>query len=137
MALRSRLRRRRPPFAAPPAPGRIARETAGRGLPIGRIESASYQDESVSLAPGGRLFFDTDGAKEEVDASEAEPGHSQLMAEIDRARELPLREELERLADSVRDLSDCRPGDDVSLLALERVASSPGRGSERGPAGTW
>ena len=59
------------------------------------------------------------------------------MAEIDRARDLPLLEGLERVADAVRDWSDGGPGDDVSLLAIERVAPRPGPGPERGPAGAW
>lgn len=121
------LRRGEPPVELP-----------GRGLPIGMIESASYQDETVALAPGDRLYFYTDGATEALDASGNEFGRLRLMAEIDRVRELPLREGLERLAAAVRNWSDGGLGDDVSLLAIERVASPrPGPGSERGPAGAW
>lgn len=105
------LRRGEPPVEVP-----------GRGLPIGMIESASYRDETVSLAPGDRLYFYTDGAAEALDASEVEFGRLRLMAEIDRTRDLPLREGLERLADAVREWADGSPGDDVSLLAIERVA---------------
>ncbi|MBK9373686.1 MAG: SpoIIE family protein phosphatase [Holophagales bacterium] len=112
-------------------------ELPGRGLPIGMIESASYRDETVSLAPGDRIYLYTDGVTEALDASEVEFGPARLMAEIDRTRELPLREGLELLAHAVRNWSDGGPGDDVSLLAIERVAQRPGSGRERGPASTW
>ena len=79
----------------------------------------------------------TDGVTEALDASEVEFGPARLMAEIDRTRELPLREGLELLAHAVRNWSDGGPGDDVSLLAIERVAQRPGSGRERGPASTW
>ena len=117
--------------------GEPPEELPGRGLPIGMIESASYRNETVALAPGDRLYFYTDGVTEALDASEAEFGRWRLMAEIDRVRDLPLREGLELLADAVRDWSDGGPGDDVSLLAIERVAPRPGPGWEQGPAGAW
>ena len=120
------LRRNEPPVELP-----------GRGLPIGMIEGASYRDETVALAPGDRLYLYTDGATEALDASEVEFGRMRLMAEIDRARNLPLLEGLERVADAVRAWADGGPGDDVSLLAIERVAPRPGAGPGRGPASAW
>lgn len=120
------LRRGEPPVALP-----------GRGLPIGMIENASYRDETVSLAPGDRLYFYTDGATEALDASKVEFGSARLMAEIERARDLPLLEGLELLADAVQDWSDGGPGDDVSLLAIERVDARPGVAVARGPATAW
>jgi sigma-B regulation protein RsbU (phosphoserine phosphatase) len=115
------LRRGEPPVELP-----------GRGLPVGMIEDASYRDETVSLAPGDRIYIYTDGVTEALDASEVEFGRLRLMAEIERARDLPLREGLERVAEAVRDWSSGGPGDDVSLLAIERVAPRPGPGSDRG-----
>lgn len=120
------LRRGEPPVELP-----------GRGLPIGMIEGASYGDETVSLEPGDRIYVYTDGATEAVDASEVEFGPERLMAEIDRARELPLAEGLERVADAVREWANGGPKDDVSLLAIERVAPRPDSGPDRGPAGAW
>jgi PAS domain S-box-containing protein len=120
------LRRGEPPVELP-----------GRGLPIGMIESASYLDETVTLEPGDRIYFYTDGVTEAQDASEVEFGRSRLMAEVERTRDLPLAECLERLADAVRDWSDGGPVDDVSLLAIERVAPGPAAGSDRGPGRAW
>ncbi len=103
------------PRTGPPTPLR------GAGLPIGMIEHATFDDESVTLQPGDRLYFYTDGVIEAVDASEQEFGHARLMAEIDRHRDRPLREGLDIVADMVRDWSGGHLRDDVSLLAIERM----------------
>jgi sigma-B regulation protein RsbU (phosphoserine phosphatase) len=92
----------------------------GGGLPIGMIEHATFNDETVFLQPGDRLIFYTDGVIEALDASEQEFGYARLMAELDGLRGLPLRAAIDRLADLVRDWSGEHLRDDVSLLAVER-----------------
>jgi sigma-B regulation protein RsbU (phosphoserine phosphatase) len=103
------------PRTGPPAP------LHGRGLPIGMIENATFDDETVILQPGDRLYFYTDGVVEAVDASEQEFGSMRLMAEIDRLRDRPLREGLDHVAALVQDWSGGQLRDDVSLLAVERT----------------
>jgi phosphoserine phosphatase RsbU/P len=93
----------------------------GRGLPIGMLEHATFDDEAVTLRPGDRLYFYTDGVIEALNASEQEFGHARLMTEIDRLRGHPLRQGLDVIADVVIDWSGGRLGDDVSLLAIERT----------------
>ena len=93
----------------------------GRGLPIGMIEHATFDDELVILEPGDRLYCYTDGVTEALNASEQEFGVTRLMAEIDRLRDRPLRPGLDVIADLVTDWSGGDPKDDVSLLAIERV----------------
>ena len=119
------------PAAGPPVP------LPGRGLPIGMIEHAAYQDETVVLQPGDRLYFYTDGVLEAPDASEEEFGPARLMAELERLRDLPLREGLEMVADAVRDWTDGDLRDDVSLLAIERVDARAGVDVVRGPETAW
>jgi sigma-B regulation protein RsbU (phosphoserine phosphatase) len=92
----------------------------GRGLPIGMIEQATYDDEAVVLHPGDRLYFYTDGVIEALDASEQEFGYDRLVAEVVRQRDRPLRAGLDTIADLVRDWSGGQLRDDVSLLAAER-----------------
>ena len=92
----------------------------GGGVPIGMIEHTTFADESVSLAPGDRLYFYTDGVIEALDESEQEFGYERLIAEIDRQRGSPLRAGLDIIADLVRDWSGGHLRDDVSLLAVER-----------------
>lgn len=93
----------------------------GRGLPIGMIEHAIFDDEAVTLQPGDRLYFYTDGVIEALNASEQEFGHARLMIEIDRLRDHPLRPGLDVIADIIIDWSGGHLGDDVSLLAIERT----------------
>jgi sigma-B regulation protein RsbU (phosphoserine phosphatase) len=103
------------PRTGPPAP------LHGRGLPIGMIENATFEQETVILQPGDRLYFYTDGVAEALDASEQEFGSMRLMAEVDRLRDRPLREGLDHVANLVHDWSGGHLRDDVSLLAVERM----------------
>ena len=93
----------------------------GRGLPIGMIEHATFDDHAVTLEPGDRLYFYTDGVIEALNPSEQEFGHGRLMTEIERLRGEPLRRGLEVIAEIVTDWSGGHLGDDVSLLAIERT----------------
>jgi sigma-B regulation protein RsbU (phosphoserine phosphatase) len=93
----------------------------GRGLPIGMIDHATFDDEAMSLQPGDRVYFYTDGVVEALNDSEQEFGHARLMAEINRLRDHPLGPGLDVIADTVIDWSGGHVGDDVSLLAIERA----------------
>ena len=93
----------------------------GAGLPIGMLDDATYEDASLTLEPGDRLYFYTDGVIEALDAHEAEFGHPRLLEAIAARRRLPLRAGLEAVAADVRAWCGGRLKDDVSLLAVERV----------------
>lgn len=93
----------------------------GAGLPIGMIEEATFTDETLTLAPGDRLYFYTDGVIEAMNGAEEAFGHARLLEEIARWRNHPLRAGLDFVAAAVRDWSDGPLKDDVSLLAVERV----------------
>jgi len=92
----------------------------GAGLPIGMFDEASYEEASLTLEPGDRLYFYTDGVIEALDASENEFGHQRLLAEIAGRRHQSLRESIDGIAEAVRQWCDGRIRDDVSLLAVER-----------------
>ena len=85
------------------------------------IEEASYDDETLTLEPGDRLYCYTDGAIEALNAAEEEFGLDRLLAEIERWRALPLRDGLDRIAAAVRAWSAGPVTDDISLLAIERT----------------
>jgi sigma-B regulation protein RsbU (phosphoserine phosphatase) len=102
------------PAAGPPRP------VAGHGLPIGMLEGAHYEDQSLLLEPGGRLYFYTDGVIEALNADEEDFGEARLLSEIARLRHRDLREGLDLLADTVRDWCGGRLRDDVTLLGVER-----------------
>jgi sigma-B regulation protein RsbU (phosphoserine phosphatase) len=112
--------------AGHPAPALVPRVgppalVAGVGLPIGMIEDAAFEDESLTLEPGDRLYFYTDGVIEAMNAEEEEFGHDRLLAELARWRDRPLRAGLDLVAADVRAWCGGRLKDDVSLLAVERV----------------
>jgi PAS domain S-box-containing protein len=102
------------PAAGPPAP------VPGRGLPIGMIEGAQYEDESLLLEPGDRLYFYTDGVIEALNAHEEDFGQVRLLSEIARLRHRDLREGLDLIADEVRDWCGDDLRDDATLLGVER-----------------
>jgi len=101
------------PACGPPRP------VAGRGLPIGMIEGARYENETLRLEPGDRLYFYTDGVTEALDALEEQFGETRLLSEIARLRDLGLREGLDELADAASRWCGGNLRDDVTLLAVE------------------
>jgi sigma-B regulation protein RsbU (phosphoserine phosphatase) len=120
-------------MAGHPLPVLLAKDASpvpinGSGLPIGMIEDARFEDETVTLRMGDRLYFYTDGVTEALNASEQEFGYAGLVEAIERYRDRPLREGLDLIADRVRDWSGGQLRDDVSLLGVERIAEAPGQG---------
>ena len=114
-------------IAGHPAPvlvprGHAPRLVAGAGFPVGMLEQAWFEDRRLTLEPGDRLYFYTDGVVEALAADEREYGLDRLLAAIERQRDLPLRAAIDAIAADVRDWSSGRLHDDVSLLALEREA---------------
>jgi sigma-B regulation protein RsbU (phosphoserine phosphatase) len=84
------------------------------------FEDARYESEHLTLEAGDRLYFYTDGVIEALDSAGNEFGLDRLMSEIGRARNLPLRTGIDRIATAVIDWCGGSPQDDVSLLAIER-----------------
>jgi sigma-B regulation protein RsbU (phosphoserine phosphatase) len=93
---------------------------AGGGLPVGMLEHAAFEDAHLTLEPGDRLCFYTDGVIEALDAAEHEYGIDRLLAALERHRRLSLRGAIDAVAAEVRDWCNGRLQDDVSLLAVER-----------------
>ena len=93
---------------------------AGKGFPIGMIDDAVFEDESMMLEPGDRLYFYTDGVIEASNGAEVEFGLDRLFADVVRYRDRPLRAGLDLIAADVRDWCGGGLKDDVSLLAVER-----------------
>ena len=111
--------------AGHPAPVMLPRDGApfpveGAGLPVGMLDDATYAEATLTLEPGDRLYFYTDGAIEALDANEAEYGQERLLDAMASVRERPLRAGLDAIASDVRAWCGGRLRDDVSLLAVER-----------------
>jgi sigma-B regulation protein RsbU (phosphoserine phosphatase) len=113
-------------MAGHPAPVVLPRAGApfpveGAGLPIGMIDDATYADATLTLGPGDRLYFYTDGVIEALDANDAEFGQQRLLDAMVSVRERPLRAGLDAIAADVRAWCGGQLRDDVSLLAVERI----------------
>jgi sigma-B regulation protein RsbU (phosphoserine phosphatase) len=113
-------------IAGHPAPVLLPRRgmpglVPGRGFPIGMIDDAVFEAERLTLKPGDRLYFYTDGVIEALNDADVDFGLNRLFAAIDRYRDRPLRDGLDAILTSVRDWSGGQVRDDVSLLAVERL----------------
>jgi phosphoserine phosphatase RsbU/P len=100
---------------------------ASQGSLIGLAEDA-YEERSVRLGAGDRLYLYSDGVPEATDPAGKQFGDAQLLGTIGRGRSEPLREGVESLLGEVaRWHGSGRPHDDVSILAVEAsIAPEPG-----------
>jgi PAS domain S-box-containing protein len=92
---------------------------APTGLPIG-LFAASYEERTVKLCPGDRIYLYSDGITEAMNASEEQFGVQRLLSRLCEVRTLPLEESLNALMES-REEWRCQEclRDDVSLVAME------------------
>ena len=97
------------------------------GFPIGLANDA-YEERSVRLGAGDRLYLYSDGVPEAVDPAGAQFGNSRLLEAIGQGRSDSLEESVVALIGKVaRWHGSESPRDDISILAVElSVASGPG-----------
>ena len=90
------------------------------GLPIGWFPNASYEEKVISLAPGDRLYFYSDGLPEAENREGSYFGAPRLAETLERLRNRTLEESVDALLAELRSwCGDKGPADDVSLVALE------------------
>ena len=98
-----------------------------QGFPIGLAEDA-YEERSVRLAAGDRLYLYSDGVTEMMDPAGELFGDARLLEAIGRGRSVPLQESVAALVGEVerwRGAASAR--DDISIVAVEvSIASGPG-----------
>src|SRR4051794_19060291 len=89
------------------------------GSPIGLADDG-YEERSVRLEAGDRLYLYSDGVPEAMDPAGRQFGDAGLLEAIGRGRSEPLQEGIAALlAAIVRWLGSERPRDDISILAVE------------------
>jgi sigma-B regulation protein RsbU (phosphoserine phosphatase) len=89
-------------------------------LPIGVAEGADYQEQTIRLESGDRLYLFSDGVIEEVSGTGEQFGPKRLETLVGAHRGLPLQGSVEELLDAVVTWrGDSRLRDDVSILATE------------------
>jgi phosphoserine phosphatase RsbU/P len=89
-------------------------------LPIGIWQNAEYEETTIDLLPGDRLYLYSDGLTEVTNPSGEEFGENRMRAVVTQKRELSLDESLDALIGSITSWhgSD-RFSDDLSIVALE------------------
>lgn len=92
------------------------------GFPLGLADEA-YEERSIRLAVGDRLYLYSDGVPEAINPAMQQFGDERLMGVIRQARHHPLQDSVGLiLAEIVNWLGSRKPEDDISTLAVERVA---------------
>jgi sigma-B regulation protein RsbU (phosphoserine phosphatase) len=97
------------------------------GFPLGLAEDA-YEERSVCLAAGDRLFLYSDGVPEAMDPVGEQFGYARLLQAIGRDRFEPLQEHVAALLEEIeRWRGTASAQDDIAILAVE-VSAAVGRG---------
>ena len=90
------------------------------GLPVGLLPDASYEERTVSLGRGDRLYCATDGLTDAENIAGQEFGVEKLLEEYHRNRHRALQESLGAVMARVEEwCAPARPADDVAMLAIE------------------
>ncbi len=102
-------------------PGREVRAINLRGLPLGILQEAPFQDETINLQPGDRLVFYTDGVTEATNLTRQLFGASRLEAFLANFTSGSSGQLIDGLDLAVRDFVGANPqSDDVAYLTLRR-----------------
>ena len=102
-------------------PGREVRVIKVRGLPLGILEEAPFQDETINLQPGERIVFYTDGVTEAANITRELFGASRLEAFLAQFVSGSSGQLIDGLDLAVRDFVGANPqSDDVAYLTLRR-----------------
>ena len=91
-----------------------------QGLAIGWVPDVEYEEHSIELEPGDRLWLYSDGVPEAMDSELEQFGDDRLAEAISRHASKPLEEGVSGLQGDVEQWCGQEgPKDDVSILAAE------------------
>ena len=112
-------------MAGHPAIARVSSEgksefLPGEGFPVGMVEGVDYDEHTIQLQKGDRLYLYSDGIPEAMADDETFYGDDRLIEFVSKSRQQPLEETVTSLSQSVRSwYGTASPNDDVSILAIE------------------
>jgi phosphoserine phosphatase RsbU/P len=90
------------------------------GPPVGLLPDSSYEEQTVRLGRGDRLYFATDGLTEAENTAGQDFGAEKLLEAYDQNRRRPLDESLTAvIADAKEWCAPAQFADDVAMLAME------------------
>ncbi len=91
-----------------------------RGFPVGVMENVTYEEHTVRLEPGDRLYLYSDGLPEATDPGGEQFDYPRIIRTLERHRRRPLAGGLAKLVERVQEWrGGLRLEDDLSVLALE------------------
>ncbi len=95
-------------------------------LPIGIVEGTDYEEQTIRLESGDRLYFYSDGVIEEVSGAGEQVGPRRLESLVGAHRGMSLEASVQTVLDAVVSWrGDERLRDDVSILAAEVTDPRP------------
>jgi len=102
------------------------------GFPVGLHPKATFEEQELNLNQGERLILYSDGVTDCTNQDGQEFSAERLTDLLQEWQELPLRNLMEKLQNSLREWRGSDEfDDDISLLAIERVTESVLPDSER------
>jgi sigma-B regulation protein RsbU (phosphoserine phosphatase) len=94
------------------------------GYPIGMVSDPAYEEHTLKLLPGDRLYLFTDGITDAMNQAEEDFGMERFVSAVEDSSSLPLEEALEFIVDRVRGwASESGLQDDASILGVEFLES--------------
>jgi phosphoserine phosphatase RsbU/P len=100
--------------------GQKAVFASGEGLAVGWVDDVEFDEFTLQLATGDRLFLYSDGVPEAMDASLEQLTNQRMLEELDASREKTLGDQVTHVREIVNEW--CKPKgplDDVSILLVE------------------
>jgi sigma-B regulation protein RsbU (phosphoserine phosphatase) len=88
-------------------------------MAVGWVEDAAFDDLSLALSPGDRVYVYSDGITEAQDPERRQLGHEGVLAALIATRGAPLEQSLAELTARAEAWGGTPFNDDVSALALE------------------
>ncbi len=89
-------------------------------VPIGLFEDSHYEEGTIQLQPGGRLFLYSDGVLEAKDPSKEFFGEDRLQETLEATQPLPLQVSVDSIVKAALDWTgNNHAQDDLSILAFE------------------
>lgn len=101
------------------------------GFPIGWLEEADWEEHTMSLEAGDRIYLYSDGVIEATGENEEQFGSQRLCSLVEDAKRVPLQESVTSLLEAVIDWSGGKTEDDISVLAVELTDENDGVGPSR------
>ena len=94
------------------------------GFPIGWFEEAHWDEHTISLEAGDRLYLYSDGVTEATNQCQEQFGSQRLCSLVEDTKRVPLQESVTTLLQTVINWSSGKPKDDISVLAVELKAEN-------------